>query len=201
MRDSPKWGLAALLTGSLLFAGCPQRDNETTAAEDMDVPQEQIAFFETVRERCGDAYPGTTQFIAIADSPLADARMVMHIETCTDSVIRIPFVVGENHSRTWVLTLTPRGLFLRHDHRHADGTPEDTTNYGGWASREGTATTQHFPADAETAQMIPAASTNVWTFSIDTVASTFTYDLQRDDAPRFRAGFDMSSPVPPPPHP
>jgi hypothetical protein len=201
MSDWPKWRLVAVVTGWISMAGCPQGGRGTTAVGDGDVPQEQIAFFEAIRERCGDAYPGSTQFIANGDSPFADARLVMHIESCTDSIIRIPFVVGENHSRTWVLSLTPRGLLFKHDHRRADGTLEDTTNYGGWASREGTATTQHFPADDETAQMIPAASTNVWTVSIDTLASRFVYDLRRDDAPRFRAEFDMTTPVPPPPHP
>ncbi len=187
------------IIGVAVLTACPRDRNASAEVE--AAPEEQVAFFESIRERCGDAYPGQTQFVAIPDSPMANARLVMYIESCTDSVIRIPFVVDQDHSRTWVLTLTSGGLLFKHDHRHADGTPEDTTNYGGWATAEGTATTQHFPADEETAQMIPPAATNVWTLSLDPATSRFVYDLQRDAAPRFRAEFDLTTPVSPPQHP
>ena len=36
------------------------------------------------------------------------------------SELRMPFQVGENKSRTWVLSKTKNGLQLKHDHRHDD---------------------------------------------------------------------------------
>ena len=79
----------------------------------------------------------------------------MSVETCGEKEIRIPFRVGEDRSRTWVLTLTDGGLLFRHDHRHADGTPDKVTMYGGLAAPDGTPLRQSFPADAETARLIP----------------------------------------------
>jgi len=52
------------------------------------------------------------------------AYEVLLFVDCSDKEIRIPFRVGEDKSRTWILSLDDRGLLFRHDHRHADGTPE-----------------------------------------------------------------------------
>ena len=60
----------------------------------------------------------------------------------------------------------------------------------------GTAFRQRFPADSQTAALIPAASTNVWTLEIDETQQRFIYDLQRDGRPRFRAEFDLRTPLP-----
>ena len=48
-------------------------------------------------------------------------RLVMHVRDCSADEVRIPFWVGEDHSRTWVVTRTETGLRLKHDHRHEDG--------------------------------------------------------------------------------
>ncbi len=73
------------------------------------------------------------------------------------------------------------------DHRHADGTPDEITNYGGWANQEGTVWRQHFVADKETADLIPAAATNVWMLQYEPVSKVLTYDLKRHDLPRYQA--------------
>jgi hypothetical protein len=39
----------------------------------------------------------------------------MKIETCTDTEIRISFRVGEDKSRTWIITLDEKGLLFNHD--------------------------------------------------------------------------------------
>ncbi|MBA2436542.1 MAG: hypothetical protein H0V54_15925, partial [Chthoniobacterales bacterium] len=83
------------------------------------------------------------------------------------------------------------GLRLKHDHRHPDGTPDKQTNYGGWATNDGTATRQQFPADEETAALIPEAATNIWTLEIDREKRTFLYALERNKAPRYRAVFAL----------
>lgn len=105
--------------------------------------------------------------------------------------MRIPFQVGENRSRTWVLTLDEQGLLLKHDHRHADGTPDEITMYGGYATPAGTDRVQSFPADEHTATLIPAAATNEWSLVLNKESKTLSYILKRDGQLRFRADFDL----------
>src|SRR3546814_10383398 len=82
--------------------------------------------------------------------------MVMHIRHCTNDRIEIPFHIdglgpngGWDRSRTWIVSRTGAGLRLKHDHRHADGTPHAVTLYGGDTADAGTAARQTFPVDAE----------------------------------------------------
>ena len=55
----------------------------------------------------------------------------MHVRKCTADTIRIPFHVGDDASRTWVVTRTTTGYRLKHDHRHRDGSEDKLTQYGG----------------------------------------------------------------------
>jgi hypothetical protein len=125
----------------------------------------------------------------------------MHVRECSPDEIRIPFHVGDDRSRTWVLTRTPEGLRLKHDHRHADGSEDAVTQYGGDTRDGGTAEWQEFAADAHTALLIPAASTNVWTVEV-VPGDLFAYALRREGTDRrFRVEFDLTRPVPAPPAP
>ncbi len=112
------------------------------------------------------------------------------IDSCIDE-IRIPFRVGEDKSRTWILSLDDRGLLFKHDHRHADGTPDKVTMYGGWAAPEGTAHRQQFPADSDTRKLIPEAATNVWVIEMDKEKQQLVYYLERHNEPRYRAVFKL----------
>jgi hypothetical protein len=182
----------ALVAGMLLLivGGCgrniEERGSNGVAA--------QNEFFATVYELCGKSFEGRGVFSATESDPMLQQRLVMHVTTCTANEIRIPFYVGENRSRTWILTRSAQGLLFKHDHRHEDGTPEQLTNYGGWARDAGTTLRQSFPADDDTAKMLPAAATNVWTLEI-TPGQRFVYDLTRHDKPRFRAEFDLTKPL------
>jgi len=94
-----------------------------------------------------------------------------------------------------------RALRLKHDHRHEDGSEDKVTQYGGDTAEAGTAEKQEFPADAFTAQLIPAAKTNIWTMRV-VPGRTFTYALRREaEGRRFTVEFDLSRPVAPPPAP
>jgi hypothetical protein len=66
----------------------------------------------------------------------------MHVRRCEEDEIQIPLHVGENRSRTWIITRTDTGLRLKHDHRHPDGSEEEQTQYGGDTEDSGTATEQ-----------------------------------------------------------
>ena len=151
----------------------------------------QRAFFENVKKLCGQRFEGETVFPLDKNHPLAGKRLVMSVEKCGEDEIRIPFHVGEDKSRTWVLTLTDEGLLLKHDHRHADGTPDEVTMYGGLAAPSGTQNAQSFPADAGTAKLIPEAATNVWTLQIIPEKRQFVYQLERHKEPRYKALFNL----------
>lgn len=110
------------------------------------------------------------------------------------SELRMPFHVGENKSRTWVLTKTKNGIQLKHDHRHDDGSPDSITNYGGDSDiKISTALAQYFPADEFTAKLIPAASTNRWIMEFSPDKKKFYYILERNNILRFKAEFNLEN--------
>ena len=155
-------------------------------------------FFANLQALCGRAYAGRLVSEDAADAAFHGQRLVMHVRDCSAREVRIPFAVGEDRSRTWVVTRTPSGLRLKHDHRHADGTPDRRTNYGGDARPGGTAERQAFPADAESkalfvADGIPQSVENVWALELRPGA-VFAYELTRPGR-RFRVEFDLARPL------
>ncbi len=178
--------LAALAAGSEL-AAAPSASADAGAA---------ALFFQNVRKLCGQRLEGATDFPKDEPGhPLAGKKLIISIEQCSDNEIRIPLQAGEDKSRTWILTLGEGRLLLKHDHRHADGTPDKVTMYGGWAA-EGDANRQRFPADSETAKLIPEAATNVWTLEIDHANEQFIYALERNGQPRYKAIFSLKATTP-----
>ena len=161
------------------------------------VPSQQ--FWETLSSHCGKAYEG--KLVSPDSDPRFAGKLVMHVRSCEDGRLRIPFFVGDDLSRTWVLTMDEQQLIqLKHDHRHADGSEDAVTQYGGKATNTGSASTQFFPADSFTAGMLPAAVGNVWWITID--ETSFTYNLRRlGSATLFSVRFDLTNPIDTPPAP
>lgn len=159
-------------------------------------------FWQNLQSLCGQAFVGQmVEGTASSDAAFKEQRLVMHVRACGENEIRIPFHVGANRSRTWVITRTATGLRLKHDHRHEDGTPDQVTQYGGDTAGPGTAEGQDFPADEFTAKLIPAAKTNIWTLQL-VPGKTFGYGLRREaEGRRFRVEFDLSKPIESPPAP
>ena len=176
--------LLLLLAVALLPAACSPRG----AADPRRAEQ---AFFDRLHQYCGQSFTGHSTFTTDESGPLWGVTLTMHVASCSEEQVRIRLYANGDSSRTWVVTSTSEGLLLKHDHRHADGTPEDLTMYGGWADGKGTGQRQHFPADEETAGMLPEARTNVWTLEFDDEAGLFIYNLERNEAPRFRAEFPL----------
>jgi hypothetical protein len=171
------------------------------SARAANLPAAQARFWQHVERHCGRAFAGRVIEAPAGDTTFAGKRLVMHVRECGGDSMRIPFVVGDDRSRTWVLHRTSGGLRLKHDHRHADGHPDSITWYGGDTAAPGSATRQEFPADALTATLIPRASTNVWTIEI-VPRRTFAYALRRIGTDRrFRIEFDLTRPIAPPPPP
>jgi hypothetical protein len=162
-------------------------------------PRAADALLASLRARCGRAYEGRIVDPQPQDSVIARSRLVMHIRGCGDTV-RIPFHVGVDRSRTWVLTRTATGLRLKHDHRHADGTEDRSTQYGGDTKAGLTATRAEFAADSFTAALLPASAWNVWL--VEVTPRRFVYQLTRTNSDRrFRIEFDLTRPVAAPPAP
>jgi hypothetical protein len=165
-------------------------------------PSPHDAFLANRKTLCGKAFEGRVVSTDKADAAMAKERLVMHVRECGDGV-RIPFHVGENRSRTWVITRIPGGLRLKHDHRHEDGTEDNVTQYGGDAASDGTTQRQEFPVDAFSIAMferenLKASVTNVW--AMEVTPTLFAYELRRANR-FFRVEFDTTRPVPAPPPP
>ena len=195
--------LATLVVALVACEGASQPSTERVAA-----PPEPLAFMANIESLCGQAFAGTV----VADTPaptgadpFADKPLVMHVRDCSDDEIRIPFHVGDDRSRTWVLTRTDSGLRLKHDHRHADGSDDAITMYGGDTASAGTATRQEFPVDAESVAMFTAAdmtasNNNTWAMEIEP-GEAFVYELSRPGGRLFRVRFDLTRTVAAPPAP
>ncbi|WP_282296636.1 hypothetical protein [Stenotrophomonas sp. PS02289] len=195
------------LAGVLLLTAC----NDQRDAVAHDVSQAPAdAFMAAVAAHCGEAFEGR---VAVnepktdAADPFDGKRLVMHVRGCEDPAhqLRIPFHVGDDHSRTWVLSRTDTGLRLKHDHRHEDGSPDAVTMYGGDSKPPGTAQRQAFPVDADSVAMFRKAemavsTTNTWAMEIEP-DERFVYELTRPDGRRFQVVFDLSKPVALPPAP
>ncbi|GBU07750.1 hypothetical protein AwDysgo_10810 [Bacteroidales bacterium] len=150
-------------------------------------------FFEALSQHCGNAYEGLVTAGAGNDA-FDNKKLIMHVRSCEKNTIRIPFFVGDDKSRTWVLKLKKDRILLKHDHRHEDGSEDKVTQYGGWTSNMGSDTLQMFPADEQTRALIPHAANNVWWITID--QTSFTYNLRRIGSERlFTVTFDLSKKV------
>lgn len=185
----------------LVLGGCMHAPAPTGAPA-------QDAFFANLGSLCGQAFQGRVE-VDVPAGPANDAfagkPLVMHVRECTPDSIRIPFHVGDDRSRTWVVTRTAGGLRLKHDHRHEDGSPDAVTMYGGDTATAGTAIRQAFPVDAYSITMferegLAASVTNTWAMEV-VPGERFAYELSRPGGRLFRVGFDLSKPVQAPPPP
>jgi hypothetical protein len=190
--------IATLLALSLP-AAAPAKT--VSAAPLVSIPSHD-AFFNNLRRHCGKAYEGKVAVDNPA-SPGFEGRLVMHVRRCTDSQLQVPFHVGDDRSRTWIITKTGSGLSLKHDHRHEDGSSDASTMYGGHTLDAGWASAQSFPADQYSKELFTAAGnpqSNGNTWQVFVYPEKFTYRLVREGR-EFRVDFDLSKPVALPPVP
>lgn len=178
----------------LALAACTPSQEAAAPAEDL---------FDQLTALCGQAYEGQVVSEDPRDADWAAQTLTMHVRECSDTEIRIPLHVGEDRSRTWVITRQGEGLRLKHDHRHEDGSEDVLTQYGGDTVGVPAANRAEFPADAFSRALferegIPASMENVW--SITLTDTRFTYALDRPER-HFAAEFNLPQPVAPPPPP
>jgi hypothetical protein len=187
----------AALSASLSSCAVPIAESSSALHGSGSTPAD--AFFERVSRLCGQRFSGRMVTADPADAELAQQPLVMHVRDCEAREIRIPFHVGADQSRTWVLTRTAEGLRLKHDHRHEDGTEDALSQYGGDSVAPGTAGRQEFPADAFSKELfqnnaIPASAENVWALEVEP-GKVFAYELRRPNR-HFRVEFDLASSKP-----
>ena len=161
------------------------------------------AFFDSVKALCGQAFTGTVTVDNDPGDSFSDQTLIMHVRHCTETQLQIPFHVGEDASRTWLITKTGSGLSLKHDHRHEDGSEDALTQYGGHTVDAGWPQVQSFPADQFSKELfvenaIPQSVGNTWQMYI--YPEQFTYRLIRQGR-EFRVDFDLTKPVELPPTP
>ena len=177
--------IAACVFGALMLSAC-------VAVERASAPQD--AFFARLQGLCGKAFEGRLVTSDPADADMARQRLVMHVARCSADEVRIPFHVGADRSRTWVLSRTGAGLTLKHDHRHEDGSEDTRSQYGGDSQGAGTESRQEFPADEFSRALfqkegIPASIDNVWALELRP-EQLFAYELRRPNR-FFRVEFDL----------
>ena len=163
------------------------------AAASPDAPAEQ--FFAGLKQLCGKSFNGRLVSTEAADADFAGKALVMGKVECSDGEVAIPFAVGENRSRTWLITRTGEGLRLKHVHKHDDGSEDKVSRYGGDTATPGTATRQEFPADDFSKQLFTAnklerSVTNAWAVEV-VPGKIFAYELRRTGR-YFRVEFDLA---------
>ncbi len=178
--------ISSLLMSNLLFA-------QPVA------PQQQ--FFNHIKAYCGQAFVGKVIKSNASDQSMLSQSLIMHVRECSETQIKVPFHVGDDRSRTWVISKTSEGLQLKHDHRHQDGSADKITMYGGSTNDGGSARAQSFPADEHSKTMfvannMTASVANTWLIEI-VPSKVYRYGLKRPGR-EFVVEFDLTKPVPPP---
>ena len=181
---------AAALCASLSLSAC--------ATVPAAAPQ-QDAFMASLNALCGQRFEGRVVTTDAADASFASSRLLMHVRDCSADEVRIPFWVGEDKSRTWVISRNEDGgLTLKHDHRDPEGNPDGLHWYGGDTTSAGTANRQEFPVDDFSIELFNAgnasvSTTNVWAVEVHP-GRIYAYELRR--ANRYlRVEFDLTRPV------
>jgi hypothetical protein len=206
-RVFPATLAATMFTVLLTVAACTPDGaptDEPAAGDTAALPAEQLAFWDNLRQQCGEAYGGGLTLEPPGDDMLTGTeQLIVHFRECADTEIRAPFHIEKeaadswDRSRTWIFRQTADGLELRHDHRHEDGTEADSNFYGGFTQDRGTAEQQHFIFTERTG---PAGELLGWRVEI-VPGERYTYGTIRDDEWTWRVDFDLTRPVPPPPAP
>lgn len=173
---------------------------QASAVQESDAQQQ---FYLQLQGLCGKAFAGKILHDNAPSAAFSHKQLIMHVRECSDTQLKIPFHVGDDRSRTWVITRTATGLELKHDHRHRDGSHDKVTMYGGTTDNEGSAEWQSFPVDAFSIANfqqngLTQSVTNVWHLGV--TPAHFTYELTRENR-RFTVVFDLNHPVPLPPAP
>jgi hypothetical protein len=155
----------------------------------------QATFYANLQSLCGKTVQGrAVAFDPALDASFASEALIMGPVDCTGLVVAIPFAVGADRSRTWVITQDGAALKLTHVHAHG-GIEDALSGYGGATIDAGTSIRQQFPADAFSRALFEAQGravsvANVWAIEIEPT-NRFAYELRRPNR-FFRIEFNLS---------
>ncbi len=181
---------------SIMLACGPAAEKEKTGIEEtIALSGNEKKFFERISTLCGKKFAGEEVFTAEGRESFAGEKMIIHFEKCTEDEIRIPFHIGDDKSRTWLLLVEDGELRFRHDHRDEDGDPEEITMYGGYSDKKGTEYSQFFPPDDYTLDLLERAPGHEWVLTFSEDMKTLTYCLQSKDNLVFKAKFFIDEPL------
>lgn len=161
-----------------------------------DTPQD--AFLARLNALCGQSFEGRVVTTDPADDDFRNNRLVMQVRDCAPNEVGIPFAVGEDRSRRWIITRTD-GLRLKHDHRDPAGVIHGYHMYGGDTANAGSAERQEFPVDRESIDQFikggaQVSTTNVWAVEVHP-GRMFAYELRRPGGRFMRVEFDLTKPL------
>jgi hypothetical protein len=158
-------------------------------------PEQQV-FFAELQRLCGRAFAGAVVEAPETDTLFTGRPLVAHVRECGADQVVIPVQVGDDRSRTWIVTRGAGGLRLTHIHRRPDGSEDENSRYGGVTRGPGTAWRQDFPADEFSIRMVPGRATQTWTLEL-WPGQVLDYSLHRVETDlRYRFRFDLSRPQP-----
>ncbi len=156
--------------------------------------KQNLTFKKEIEKHCRKSYEGTITEGGKEGDGFTGKKLVMQVLSCEENQIKIPFYVGDDKSRTWILDFLEDQIQLKHDHRLESGIDDEITMYGGTSTNTGFKNMQIFPADQETCNLIDYACGNVWWMTID--ETSFTYNLRRIGSDRlFSVKFDLTKPI------
>jgi hypothetical protein len=201
---------ALLLLTPLVVLGCSARAEPAPAGQPpapvagLETQPGQDGFWRNLTTHCGSAFRGRLTLEPPGDDMLTGTEeLIVHFRECSSTEIRAPFHIEKeetgvwDRSRTWVFTRTSEGLELRHDHRRPDGTPDESTWYGGSTRAPGTALRQEFIYAERT-----AADGSPLGWRVEVVpGERYTYGTIRGGEWTWRVDFDLRKAVPVPPAP
>lgn len=191
-----------------LIAGVSLSISLVLSACASETPQRD--FVANLSTLCGNTYAGRVVSTDGVDADWRGKEIIVGPVDCEVAGFKMPLAVGEDRSRTWLISPEKNAITLKHDHRHKDGSPDAVTLYGGTTASAGTATRQEFPVDAYSVALfqregLSASVTNTWALDIEP-GQTLAYELSRprteaqiaEGAERgryFRLEFDLSAPL------
>lgn len=159
--------------------------------------------FAELSQLCGRSFEGEVTSDDPRDADWASQILTIDFRDCRADQIRVPLHVGDDRSRTWIISREGDGLRLQHQHMHEDGSEDAVSLYGGSTVVPPADGRAEFPADQFSKDIfvregIAASVDNVWSITLTDTA--LVYALDRPER-HFEASFDLTRTVDAPPAP
>lgn len=114
MNVRPTLIACTLILAPQLAACAPGTANPRAASPAiLALASPQQDFWQQLQSLCGRAFPGRLTESNAGDSLFARSTVVMHVRECTPGEVRVPLHVGDDRSRSWVITPVNGGLRLK----------------------------------------------------------------------------------------